>query len=395
MLEKSKAGIYSQFEVQRGLPIQMLVKYFKQTGELWQINADIRAMVQHRQLNLLHDFSQLGVFDVIFCRNVLIYFDQDTKINIFNRLAKVTEAGRLSGAGRGGNRGRADRRLQALSGPARSVSAQRCGAASARCRLCRCACAEVGCDGRALRHVATKTKAPERVTFSRGYGVCIMGIDGTWRRDCLLNAISDNDAILTVEGSIQGLNLKEFFLLLSSTGLAYRRCELVRVNGTEIDVQFLKGKNKKKRPCAPRPDQESPDQLNGLTRRRVQTGSRSASSSKLCRRTRSGAQSGRQRSACGADRRPVAECSTSLASSRDCRATSRPASQALKRRARLHVAGRDVVQHDNVVDMLPGSPRAASRAIAPSISLMLAWTCSIRDTSSETIERKLSFRSSG
>jgi chemotaxis protein methyltransferase CheR len=91
VLEKSKAGIYSQFEVQRGLPIQLLVKYFKQAGELWQINPEIRAMVQHRQLNLLHDFSQLGVFDVIFCRNVLIYFDQDTKINIFNRLAKVTE----------------------------------------------------------------------------------------------------------------------------------------------------------------------------------------------------------------------------------------------------------------------------------------------------------------
>jgi chemotaxis protein methyltransferase CheR len=91
VLEKSKAGIYSQFEVQRGLPIQMLVKYFKQIGEFWQINADIRAMVQHRQLNLLHDFSQLGPFDVIFCRNVLIYFDQDTKINIFNRLARAIE----------------------------------------------------------------------------------------------------------------------------------------------------------------------------------------------------------------------------------------------------------------------------------------------------------------
>ena len=88
-------------------------------------------------------------------------------------------------------------------------------------------------------------KGPERVTFSRGYGVCIMGIDGTWRRDCMLNAISDNDAILTVEGSIQGLNLKEFFLLLSSTGLAYRRCELVRVNGAEMDVQFLQVKKKK------------------------------------------------------------------------------------------------------------------------------------------------------
>jgi len=91
VLEKSKSGIYSQFEVQRGLPIQMLVKYFKQNGEFWQLNADIRAMVQHRQLNLLHDFSQLGTFDVIFCRNVLIYFDQETKINIFTRLAGTTE----------------------------------------------------------------------------------------------------------------------------------------------------------------------------------------------------------------------------------------------------------------------------------------------------------------
>jgi hypothetical protein len=98
--------------------------------------------------------------------------------------------------------------------------------------------------------MADDNKGQERVTFSRGYGVCIMGIDGTWRRDCMLNAISDTDAVLTVEGSIQGLNLKEFFLLLSSTGLAYRRCELVRVNGAEIDVQFLIGKNKKKKPGA-------------------------------------------------------------------------------------------------------------------------------------------------
>ena len=86
-------------------------------------------------------------------------------------------------------------------------------------------------------------KGSERVTFSRGYDVCIMAIDGTWRRDCQLNAISDTDAELTVEGSIQGLNLKEFFLLLSSTGLAYRRCELVRVNGTEMDIRFLRGKH--------------------------------------------------------------------------------------------------------------------------------------------------------
>ncbi len=91
VLEKSKAGIYSQFEVQRGLPIQMLVKYFKPNGETWQVNPELRAMIQHRQLNLLQDFSHLGTFDVIFCRNVLIYFDQETKINIFNRLARQVE----------------------------------------------------------------------------------------------------------------------------------------------------------------------------------------------------------------------------------------------------------------------------------------------------------------
>lgn len=90
VLEKSKAGIFSQFEVQRGVPIQLLVKHFKQIGDMWQINADIRAMVQFRQLNLLHDISHLGQFDVVFCRNVLIYFDQDTKSVTFKRLAKVT-----------------------------------------------------------------------------------------------------------------------------------------------------------------------------------------------------------------------------------------------------------------------------------------------------------------
>jgi chemotaxis protein methyltransferase CheR len=93
VLEKSRAGVYSQFEVQRGLPIQLLVKYFTQIGDLWQLNADVRAMVQHRQLNLLRDFSYLGKFDVIFCRNVLIYFDQETKLSIFERLAKMMEPG--------------------------------------------------------------------------------------------------------------------------------------------------------------------------------------------------------------------------------------------------------------------------------------------------------------
>jgi chemotaxis protein methyltransferase CheR len=92
VLEKAKAGTYSQFEVQRGLPIQMLVKYFKQVGEMWQIAPEIRAMVQYRPFNLLHDLSSLGTFDLVFCRNVLIYFDQDTKIAVLDRIARQTEA---------------------------------------------------------------------------------------------------------------------------------------------------------------------------------------------------------------------------------------------------------------------------------------------------------------
>jgi chemotaxis protein methyltransferase CheR len=89
VLEKAKAGIYSQFEVQRGLPIQLLVKYFAQVGESWQISPEMRGMVQYKPLNLLHNFSHLGAFDVVFCRNVLIYFDQETKVDVFERIAKV------------------------------------------------------------------------------------------------------------------------------------------------------------------------------------------------------------------------------------------------------------------------------------------------------------------
>ena len=88
VLAKAKAGIYNQFEVQRGLPIQGLVKFFTQVGEAWQIAPEIRAMVQFRPLNLLNDFSLLGTFVLVFCRNVLIYFDQDTKIGVLNRLAR-------------------------------------------------------------------------------------------------------------------------------------------------------------------------------------------------------------------------------------------------------------------------------------------------------------------
>jgi chemotaxis protein methyltransferase CheR len=91
VLEKAKAGVYSQFEVQRGLPIQMLVKFFTQNGEVWEVSPAIKAMVQYRPLNLLADFNHLGGFDVIFCRNVLIYFDQPTKINVLERCARILE----------------------------------------------------------------------------------------------------------------------------------------------------------------------------------------------------------------------------------------------------------------------------------------------------------------
>ncbi len=89
MLEKAKAGSYSQFEVQRGLPINLLLKYFKQVGDKWQIEAGLRGMVKYREFNLLDDPGTLGRFDVIFCRNVLIYFDPPTKAKVLDRMSRV------------------------------------------------------------------------------------------------------------------------------------------------------------------------------------------------------------------------------------------------------------------------------------------------------------------
>lgn len=92
VLERAQAGIYSHFEVQRGLPIQLLLKYFTQAGDRWQIAPQIRAMVEFRPLNLLHDFSRLGIFDIVICRNVLIYFGADTKADVLERMAASTAA---------------------------------------------------------------------------------------------------------------------------------------------------------------------------------------------------------------------------------------------------------------------------------------------------------------
>src|SRR3546814_8271153 len=99
VLRAAKEGVYTQFEVQRGLPIQMLVKYFTQQGDRWQLKPEIRSMVAFRQFNLLSDLGSLGVFDVVFCRKVLIYFDPETKPRILDGIARVLtpEGDRKSG----------------------------------------------------------------------------------------------------------------------------------------------------------------------------------------------------------------------------------------------------------------------------------------------------------
>ena len=105
-----------------------------------------------------------------------------------------------------------------------------------------------GClEGWSKSMATTERRKGERVTFERGIPAHMMGIDGTWRRECTMEDVSETGAKLTVEGSVEGLHLKEFFLLLSSTGLAYRRCELSWVNGDQIGVNFLKPGDKKKK----------------------------------------------------------------------------------------------------------------------------------------------------
>jgi transposase-like protein len=91
-----------------------------------------------------------------------------------------------------------------------------------------------------------KQKDQHSVTFESLVPVQIMAIDGTWRRRCILKQVSEAGGMLAVEGSVQGLNLREFFLLLLSTGLAYRRCEVDHINGDEMTVAFLRRRGKQK-----------------------------------------------------------------------------------------------------------------------------------------------------
>ncbi len=99
VLEKAKAGRYSQLEMNRGLPAPMLVRHFTRVGTQWQVNDDIKRMVRFQQLNLTSSYAALGQFDVVFLRNVLIYFDLETKRDILSRVRKVLKPGDTCSSG--------------------------------------------------------------------------------------------------------------------------------------------------------------------------------------------------------------------------------------------------------------------------------------------------------
>lgn len=91
ILETAKRAEYSQFEVQRGLPIQMLMKYFEQKGDRWALKNEIKSMVSFKPFNLLEPMNGLGMFDIIFCRNVLIYFERQTKSKVLENIAQILQ----------------------------------------------------------------------------------------------------------------------------------------------------------------------------------------------------------------------------------------------------------------------------------------------------------------
>jgi hypothetical protein len=97
-----------------------------------------------------------------------------------------------------------------------------------------------------LRFVCMEQRKAHRVAFEKGFAANMMAIDGTWRRPCILMDVSDTGAKLSIDGSVEGLAMTEFFLVLSSMGKAYRRCQLAWVNGNQVGVHFIKPGEKKK-----------------------------------------------------------------------------------------------------------------------------------------------------
>lgn len=87
ILAKAKAGLFNQFEVQRGLPTKLLLQYFTKQGDNWKLSDDVIRRVSFQKFNLMEEPRALGTFDVVFCRNVLIYFDRATRSKVFDRIA--------------------------------------------------------------------------------------------------------------------------------------------------------------------------------------------------------------------------------------------------------------------------------------------------------------------
>ena len=89
MIARAEEGVYSHFEVQRGLAIRRLVAHFNQDGGSWRIHENLRRMVTFRQFNLLDSYGWLDDLDAVFCRNVLIYFDKKTKTSVIEKIAEI------------------------------------------------------------------------------------------------------------------------------------------------------------------------------------------------------------------------------------------------------------------------------------------------------------------
>lgn len=89
MLERCRTGIYSQLEVSRGLPSSMLVRYFEKAGVKWKVSGSVHKLIEYRYLNLMQPVPSMPPVDLVMIRNVLIYFDEETKIGILERIQKV------------------------------------------------------------------------------------------------------------------------------------------------------------------------------------------------------------------------------------------------------------------------------------------------------------------
>lgn len=90
-IAQASKGIYNKMEIERGLPKDKIIRYFEAVGDTWKIRDEIRALASFRKINLMDDFTYLGKFDIVFCRNVAIYFKEQDRINLFTRIGKVLE----------------------------------------------------------------------------------------------------------------------------------------------------------------------------------------------------------------------------------------------------------------------------------------------------------------